>query len=38
MVATQRAQALHNAVLGSCETLIAHRLTTPADKEPVLDG
>jgi Mn-dependent DtxR family transcriptional regulator len=36
MVATQRAQALHNAVLGSCETLIAMRLTQPADQEPVL--
>jgi hypothetical protein len=36
IVATQRIQALHNAVLGSCETVIAHRLTTPADQEPVL--
>lgn len=36
IVATQRVQALHNAVLGSCETLIAHRLTTPADQDPVL--
>jgi hypothetical protein len=36
VVATQRVQSLHNAVLGSCETLIAHRLTTPADQEPVL--
>lgn len=36
IVATQRVQSLHNAVLGSCETLIAHRLTTPADQEPVL--
>lgn len=35
IVATQRVQALHNAVLGSCETVIAHRLTTPADQEPV---
>src|SRR3954469_5136418 len=34
--ATQRVQSLHNAVLGSCETLIAHRLTTPADQEPVV--
>ncbi len=32
---TQRVQALHNAVLGSCDTLIAHRLTAPADQEPV---
>ncbi len=36
VVATQRTQALHNAVLGSCETIIAHRLTTPADQEPIL--
>ena len=36
IVATQRTQALHNALLGSCDTLIAHRLTTPADKEPVI--
>lgn len=35
MVATQRVQSLHNAVLGSCETLIAHRLTFEADQEPV---
>src|SRR4051794_33767714 len=34
--ATQRVQSLHNAVLGSCETLIAHRLTAPADQEPIL--
>lgn len=37
IVATQRVQSLHNAVLGSCETLIAHRLTTPADQKPVVD-
>lgn len=36
IVATQRVQSLHNAVLGSCETIIAHRLTTPADQEPVV--
>src|SRR4051794_8767398 len=36
IVATQRVQSLHNAVLGSCETLIAHRLTAPADQEPIL--
>ncbi|OKO87658.1 hypothetical protein AC629_13435 [Bradyrhizobium sp. NAS80.1] len=35
MVLTQRTQALHNAVLGSCDTIIAHRLTAPADQEPV---
>jgi hypothetical protein len=37
IVCTQRTQALHNAVLGSCETVIAHRLTLPADQKPVLD-
>ncbi len=36
IVATQRVQSLHNAVLGSCETLIAHRLTLDADQEPVI--
>jgi len=36
IVATQSVQQLHNRVLGSCETLIAHRLTTPADQEPVV--
>lgn len=36
VVATQRVQALHNAVLGSCDTIIAHRLTAPADQTPVL--
>lgn len=35
VIATQRTQALHNAVLGSCETMIAHRLTAPADQDPV---
>lgn len=35
IVATQRIQALHNAVLGSCETIIAHRLSAPADQEPI---
>lgn len=35
ILATQRTQALHNALLGSCETLIAHRFTTPADQEPI---
>lgn len=37
LVATQRTQSLHNAVLGSCDTLIAHRLTAPADQKPILD-
>ncbi|MES2166568.1 MAG: DUF87 domain-containing protein [Pseudomonadota bacterium] len=35
MVVTQRTQALHNAMLGSCDTMIAHRLAAPADQEPV---
>jgi len=35
IVATQRIQSLHNAVLGSCDTLIAHRLTAPADQGPI---
>lgn len=34
--ATQRVQSLHNAVLGSCETVITHRLTFPADQKPVI--
>jgi hypothetical protein len=33
---TQRTQALHNALLGSCDSIIAHRLTAPADQEPVM--
>lgn len=37
IVATQRTQALHNAVLGSCETMVALRFTTPADQKPVVD-
>lgn len=36
ILATQRVQALHNALLGSCDTLIAHRLTAPADQEPIV--
>lgn len=36
LLVTQRTQALHNALLGSCDTLIAHRLTAPADQEPVV--
>lgn len=37
MLVTQRTQALHNALLGSCETMVAHRLTAPADQKPVVD-
>jgi hypothetical protein len=33
---SQRTQALHNALLGSCDTLIAHRFTAPADQAPVV--
>lgn len=36
VVLSQRTQALHNAVLGSCENLIVHGMTAPADKEPVV--
>lgn len=36
ILATQRTQALHNALLGSCDTLITHRLTAPADQAPVV--
>lgn len=36
IVITQRVQALHNAVLGSCENIIVHRMTAPADQEPVV--
>lgn len=36
IVMTQRTQALHNAILGSCETLVALRMTAPADQEPVV--
>lgn len=35
VVASQRVQALHNAVIGSCETMIVHRMSDPADQEPV---
>lgn len=35
MVVTQRTQALHNALLGSCDTVFAHRMTAPADQGPV---
>lgn len=37
IVATQRVQSLHNALLGSCETMIMHRMTAPADQKPVID-
>ncbi|WP_319798281.1 hypothetical protein [Nitrobacter sp.] len=37
MVVTQRTQKLHNDLLGSCETLVAHKLRAPADQKPVKD-
>lgn len=36
IVMTQRTQALHNAILGSCDTVITHRFTAPADQEPII--
>ncbi len=36
IVLTQRTQSLHNALLGSCETVITQRFSTPADQEPVI--
>jgi hypothetical protein len=37
MVCTQRIQQLHNSLLGSCDTMVAHRMTAPADQKPVKD-
>jgi hypothetical protein len=37
IVITQRTQALHNAILGSCDSMIVHGMTAPADMKPVLD-
>lgn len=36
IVCTQRVQKLHNDLLGSCETVFAHRFGAPADQEPIL--
>lgn len=36
IVISQRTQALHNAVLGSCDSMIVHGMTAPADMEPVV--
>jgi uncharacterized protein DUF87 len=36
LVLTQRTQSLHNAILGSCETMVVHRFIAPADQQPVL--
>jgi len=37
IVSSQRTQKLHNDLLGSCDTLIAHRLVFPADQKPIND-
>lgn len=37
IVASQRTQAVHNALLGACGTMIAHSLSLPADQAPVID-
>lgn len=37
IVCTQRTQKLHNDALGSCDTIIAHRLVLPADQKPIVD-
>lgn len=37
IVLSQRTQALHNAVIGSCDSMIVHGMTAPADMKPVID-
>jgi len=37
IIASQRTQAVHNALLGSCKTLMAHSLSLPADQKPIID-
>lgn len=37
IVCTQRTQSLHNDLLSSCETVIAHRMTFPADQKTITD-
>lgn len=37
MVVSQSTQQLHNRVLGSCETMVAHRFIAPADQRPIID-
>lgn len=37
IVATQRVQALHNALLGSCSTIIAQNLSLADDQKPVVN-
>lgn len=36
LILSQRTQAVHNAVLGSCDSMIVHGMTAPADMEPVV--
>jgi uncharacterized protein len=36
VVATQRTQQLHNSLLGSCQVMVAHRITFPDDQAPVV--
>lgn len=36
VVLSQRTQAVHNALLGSCDSMIVHGMTAPADMEPVV--
>lgn len=36
IVLSQRTQAVHNAVLGSLDSMIVHGMTAPADMEPVV--
>ena len=35
LILSQRTQAVHNALLGSCDSMIVHGMTAPADMEPV---
>ena len=35
IILSQRTQAVHNALLGSCDSMIVHGMTAPADMEPV---
>jgi len=37
IVLSQRTQALHNAVIGSCDSMIVHGMTAPADMKPVIE-
>lgn len=37
IVCTQRTQKLHNDLLSSCDTILAHRVRFPADQTPIAD-